>query len=214
MVVLSLLQSACQVVSDRPILPTSDAVAALGDAFVAAGVDKSGALVNDKGEAMAVETVYENGIYRVVAPSDGSWLSFHRIDGAQFDYLIQFHTPKQTSYLVARGTPGEVRVMNVSLDQSNLAELAKRGIVLAAADMNRKVASERELRETISVWAAANHVKLLDNKNYDMRFLVAESAADRKALAERVIADRCLATAGHPADQAVKALPGKLFRRS
>ena len=210
MVVLSLLQSACQVVSDRPVLPISDAVAALGDAFVAAGVDKSGALVNDKGEAMAVETVYENGIYRVVAPSDGSWLSFHRIDGAQFDYLIQFHTPKQTSYLVARGTPGEVRVMNVSLDQSNLAELAKRGIVLAAADMNRKVASERELRETISVWAAANHVKLLDNKNYDMRFLVAESAADRKALVERVIADRCLATAGHPADQAVKALPGKL----
>ena len=62
MVVLSLLQSACQVVSDRPVLPTSDAVAALGDAFVAAGVDKSGALVNDKGDAMALETVYENGI--------------------------------------------------------------------------------------------------------------------------------------------------------
>lgn len=201
----------CQLVSDKPLMPVSEAQTVFGPSFVALSVHEGG-YISDKGELGLIRASASGGSYTVATneASDASnFLRFFAAPGLPFDYLVEMGSAQRTTYLAARKIPTGLAVLNIDLMTGGLADALKnRGVKLDYVDTSYRVSSRKDLDEVIRAWAAA---KFRDPANVDFpyRFEIATGERDTTALLVRGMSQLCFANAGHWQDPEVKKMAPK-----
>lgn len=208
----SLLLTACQLVSDKPLIEISQGQRLLGERVSVLALDEDGALYHDESGGVSVsEMRFRRGGYYFDGEDGEEALSvsFHSIPGVDGLYLTQLVGAKgdTTIYGVSRRTSEKLYFKDIDLDETTLAALKGSGLDIEKSGDRSKVKSRAELNEVVRLWTQINLRELENIESFDLHYLIEGGAGT--GLRNRALSSECLAIAGHPEDPAVKRLSKK-----
>ena len=202
---LALFLAACHLISDEPLLPTSEGHKPFGDELFAIQQSSPGIFtISDKSTLSALQGRFSDNRYVL---DDTSWISFHKYDESAFDYLAQYVIGPKTTYYGIRIEAKEVRASNISLNTDDLAAMAAGGVTPLEVGGDRKVTTRLALDLAVKTWAKRRHDELLQSSGYVATFSYARDPAGKEALMIEALTQICLALAGNPYDPVVQAMP-------